>query len=162
MNLTKHFTLEKLIHSDTADSLKIDNTPTEVHLKILKHTCEYLLEPLRKLLNEHYGDACILITSGYRSSKLNKAIGGAKNSQHSKGEAVDIQVVANKKRIPHSETYELIKKWVKEGVLSVDQLISEESGSSKWVHISHSSWGKTKDRKQFLIYKNGIYTQDLT
>ena len=94
MNLTKHFTLEKLIHSDTADSLKIDNTPTEVHLKTLKHTCEYLLEPLRKLLNEHYGDACILITSGYRSSKLNKAIGGAKNSQHSKGEAVDIQVVA--------------------------------------------------------------------
>jgi uncharacterized protein YcbK (DUF882 family) len=45
------------------------------------------LEKLRVLVNKP-----IMITSGYRCSLHNKAIGGAKNSQHMFGNAVDIKV----------------------------------------------------------------------
>ena len=58
MNLTQHFTKEELIYSDTAKKCKINNEPNEIQLKVLKHTCEYLLEPLRKLLNQKYITYC--------------------------------------------------------------------------------------------------------
>ena len=52
--LSEHFTLDEMIYSDTAKAKKINNSPTEIHKKVLKHTCQYLLEPLRALLNEKY------------------------------------------------------------------------------------------------------------
>ena len=56
--LSKNFTLEELTYSDTAKAKKISNLPTEVHKKTLKHTAQYLLEPLRNLLNEKYKTYC--------------------------------------------------------------------------------------------------------
>ena len=95
----------------------------------------------------------------------------SETSQHCTGEAVDIQVILITEKdvkiyLSYLETYNLIKLWVKMGVLSVDQCIQEASYNSKkmlweyWVHISHSAWGKTRDRKQFLIYANGDYKND--
>lgn len=160
MKLSPNFTLQELIYSDTARRYKINNTPTPQQLKVLQHTCVYFLEPLRKLLSQHYGSACIKITSGYRCLALNRKLGSKDNSQHVKCEAVDMQVIANKKYISYIETYNLIKNWVKQGKLSVDQLICERSGDSCWVHASYSASGATKNRKQFLIYRNGKYEID--
>ena len=165
--LSEHFTLSEFTYSETADAKGINNSPTSVHLNTLKHTCGYFLEPLRKLLKEHYGCKVIIkITSGYRSKALNNVIPGASlTSQHCTGEAADMnfyKVIGGKRiYIEVLEVYELVKKWVRAGKLSVDQCIYEVSGQSIWLHGSHSAWGKTRDRKQFLKYKNGKYTLDV-
>lgn len=163
--LSEHFTLEEMIASDTARARGIDNSPTEFHKKILIHTCQYLLEPLRKYLGEYYGTKVIIcINSGYRSAKLNTAVGGSDTSQHCKGEAVDIRcykyVGKIQKLIPHEELFAVIKKFVKESKISVDQCILEISGGAIWTHISHHNAGRTKDRRQFLRYNNGKYVLD--
>ena len=165
-NLSAHFTLAELTYSDTAKAYGINNEPTPIYLKTLKHTCEYLLEPLRTLLGQHFGTTvCIKITSGYRGPALNAKVGGSSTSQHCKGEAADIEAYymrnGQKVVIPYTTTYELIKGWVKVGKLSVDQCIQEQSGSAKWVHVSHSAAGKTKDRKQFLKYNGKSYLTDI-
>ena len=49
---------------------------------------------------------------------------------------------------------------VKEKKISVDQCIQEKSGNAQWVHISHSAWGKTRDRRQFLKYNGKSYLLD--
>ena len=164
-NLSEHFTEEEFTYSETAKAYGIPNKLDEAHKKVAIHTCQYLLEPLRKLLNEHYKTKVIVrISSGYRGPALNSKIGGAKNSQHMSAEATDFNAykVVNKiqYRINPLEIYNLIKGWVKTGKLSVDQLIYEVSGSSIWIHVSHSAWGKTRDRKQFLMFHNGKYTLD--
>lgn len=165
--ISEHFTLEEFTYSDTARALGIKNEPTTYHLNAMKHTCQYLLEPIRALLIEQYKQTVyIRITSGYRSALLNTRISGsAKNSQHLTGEAADIEAYyyANGKKVvvPYTTLYELIKKWVKEKKISVDQCIQEKSGLSTWVHVSHSSWGKTKDRRQFLKYNGKVYTTDV-
>ena len=174
-HLSPNFTLEEMIYSDTAKAKRINNSPTEVHKKVLKHTCQYLLEPLRALLNAKYKvykgkkvkQVGLKVTSGYRSAALNAAIpGSSKTSQHCKGEAADLQAKivftdGTSATLPYTELYENIKQWVKEGKLSVDQCIQEKSGTSVWVHASHSAWGKSKDRRQFLKYLNGKYTLDV-
>lgn len=171
--LSPHFTLEELTVSDTARKYKISNLPTPIHEKTLVHTCQYLLEPLRKLLNEKYKEykgkkvkeVSIRVTSGYRSAALNAKIGGAKKSQHLQGEAIDLEAKLifqdnTFKVLPYTELYADIKAFVKAYKLSIDQCIQEKSGPAVWVHISHSAAGKTKDRKQFLIYDGKTYKED--
>jgi hypothetical protein len=163
--LSEHFTLEEMTYSDTAKAKKISNIPTNAHLCTLTHTCLYLLEPLRDLLIKTYNcQVIICINSGYRGKELNKAVNGVSTSQHCSGEAADIRcykvINGTKTLIPYADVYEHIKEYVYNGLLSVDQCILEQSGSAIWVHVSHSAWGKTKDRRQFLKYKNGRYTTD--
>ena len=162
-NLSPNFTEEEFTYSDTAKRYGIDNSLDAQHRKVAVHTCEYLLEPLRKLLNTHYGCKIIMrITSGYRGPKLNEKVGGSKTSQHCSSEAADFvayKVIGKVQyRIQPAEVFQLIKKWVKEGKLSVDQCIDEYSGGAVWTHVSYSAWGATRNRKQFLIYRNGRYT----
>lgn len=167
IKLSEHFSLEEFTYSETAKRLGIKNEPTAVHLNTMKHTCQYLLEPLRALLCSYYKTTvCIKITSGYRSALLNSKIpGSAKKSQHLNGEAADIEAyyISNSKKvvITYTTLYELIKRWVREGKISVDQCIQECSGGAKWVHVSHSAYGKTRDRKQFLKYNGKTYITDM-
>lgn len=85
MNITRNFTLEELVRSPTASRLSIPNTPSESVMHNLILLCNNILQPLRNA----YGKP-IIVNSGYRSPELNKAIGGAKNSQHMRGQAADI------------------------------------------------------------------------
>ena len=171
--LSEHFTLEEMIASDTAKARGIDNKPIALHKKILKHTCQYMLEKVRTLLNEKYKTynrkkvkyVSVDVTSGYRCEKLNVAVGGSNTSQHLIGAAADIKatiVFANgsKTVLPYTELYENIKQWTKEGKVSVDQCIQEHAGNVSWVHVSHHPSGKTKDRRQFLIFNKGMYRLD--
>lgn len=167
MNLTEHFTKEELIYSDTAKRLGISNEPPLVHEGTLKHTCQYLLEPLRALLNVKYvgriingktiSKVIIKITSGYRSEKLNEKVGGAKNSQHLDGQACDIEAVfvftdGSKQVLNYMALFADIKQFVNDGLLTIDQCIQEKSGSAVWIHISYSI--VDKNRKQFLKITN--------
>lgn len=178
MKLSEHFELSELTYSDTAKRFGIKNEPTPIHLKTLKHTCEYFLEKLRYLCNQTYTKwngkkvikVYIKITSGYRSKELNAALKKAgykpaTKSMHQDGQAVDFDVycVTEDKvnyKIPYTQVYEDIKKWVREGRLSVDQLICERDGNSTWLHGSYKAAGATVNRKQFLKFDGKNYVED--
>lgn len=129
----KYFTMKELIKSSTADKLGIDNTPTPEASVALSNLVTYVLDPLREM----YGKP-ITINSGYRCPKLNAAVGGAKNSQHMRGEAADITAGSKEE---NKKLFELIRD-----NLPFDQLIDESNYS--WVHVSYVS--SSKNRKQIL------------
>lgn len=81
--LSPNFTLEELTISQTASRLGLDNTPPPEVLEHLKATA-LRLEAVRDFLKRP-----ILISSGYRSQKVNAAVGGVANSAHCQGWAVD-------------------------------------------------------------------------
>jgi zinc D-Ala-D-Ala carboxypeptidase len=136
MNLSTHFTLDDLTHSDTAKREGIPNLPTETEIGSLRALCEAILEPLRAAIG-----GAIKINSGYRGPQLNTRIKGAKKSQHLNGEAADIQA-------PGLTVMQLFKTIIKLG-LPFDQVIYEaKSPTSKWVHVSHSAAG---NRGQIMV-----------
>ena len=87
IQLSKHFKLSEFISSATATARKIENTPSLEAVSNLQKLCIHILEPLRENFNYP-----ITISSGYRCSALNKAVGGAAASQHMTGEAADIHI----------------------------------------------------------------------
>ena len=127
MQLTKNFFLSEFIRSETASRLNIPNVPNQTHINNLKLLCEKVLQPVR----DHFKQP-VIISSGYRSIELNKAIKGSLNSQHCLGQAADFD-------IPGIDNYDLAK-WI-EANLNYDQLILEyyEGGNTGWVHVGYSS-----------------------
>ena len=124
MNLTDHFTLEELTHSQTAARLGLDNEPPPDVVDALTRTA-HGLEMVRVLLQ-----APILVSSGYRSPLVNRAVGGAANSQHILGEAADFTA-------PGFGPPEMIVRAIMRSTRPIpyDQLIVEYG---RWVHISFS------------------------
>ena len=145
----KYFTLEELFHSDKAVSMGLDNDPrntlsddnSEIIITNITRLVVEVLDPARELLGKP-----ISVSSGYRSEKLNKAVGGANTSQHLLGEAADITCYNNK------YLFDIIKQ-----NLIFDQLILEESTINgkkvEWVHVSYR---KGKNRKQAFRMQNGV------
>jgi zinc D-Ala-D-Ala carboxypeptidase len=121
--LTKHFSLSELASSPTAQKHGINNTPNDAIIDNLIIVCEGL-EVIRK-----EAGLPIVITSGYRSPELNKLVGGSKNSHHCDGQAVDFSIPG----MSIEDTFQLIKRLVKEGKLNVHQVIQE---FSQWIHLS--------------------------
>ena len=133
--VTMHFTIEELYASDTAKRLGINNKPDIQQVINLVYLAAYVLEPLREVMDEP-----IKIGSGFRCQKLNKAVGGVYNSQHLKGQAVDLCIDGD---------IEKGKRWFNyiKDHLPFDQLIWEHnSKGSYWVHVSfiHPDFGKNR------------------
>lgn len=128
----KYFTITELCKSNTAVQKGIDNTPNQQIIDNLKQLVLNILDPLR----DAYGEP-IIVNSGYRSVELNRAINGAKSSQHLKGQAADI---TGKSKENNKKLFELIQSLQ----LPYDQLIDEQNFS--WVHVSFSD----NPRKQIL------------
>lgn len=131
--LSAHFNLSEFTISQSAARLGLDNTPS---LSVLAQLAKTALgmEMVRTLLQ-----APIHINSGYRSPIVNKAVGGAANSQHVLGEAVDFIC-------PGFGTPARIVAAIRAGVHQIpyDQVIMEFCG---WVHISFSD----SPRRQALV-----------
>ena len=130
MKLSLHFDLSEFTYSETAQRKNIDNTPSPNAIANIKALCEEVLEPAR----EEYGKAMI-ISSGYRSEQLNKAVGGAKTSQHMTGCAADI-VCSEPRRL-----FGIIKANGK-----FDQLLWEHAGKTQWIHVSYKPNGKNRQQ----------------
>lgn len=133
--ISKHITYLEATQSPTATQRGIKNNPNELELDSMREVAELVFEPLR----EWYGKP-IKISSFFRNEALNRAVGGAKTSQHRFGKAIDIDagsVAENKK----------LFDWVKENV-EFDQVIWEKGGA--WVHVSYN---KGKNRRQVLSIK---------
>lgn len=132
----KYFTMAELTKSETAMRKKIDNTPTEAVKKNLTALVDKVLDPLR----EAWGQP-IVVSSGYRCPKLNRAVGGVASSQHTLGQAADIHTVSDKPS-ENKKLYDLIKNLE----LPVDQCINEYGYN--WIHISY---GPRNRRSYFAI-----------
>lgn len=142
MLLSDNLTLAEATSSATALRKGIANKPTQQHLLNLKEVALHIFQPCRN----HFGKP-LRVTSGYRSEALNEAIGGSKKSQHSKGEALDMQ---STKGYTNKELFIYIKD-----NLTFDQLIGEfpdNVGEYAWVHCSYKKEG---NRGEVLIaYKD--------
>lgn len=121
--LSEHFTLAEMTRSSTAVRKGIPNNPPADAVKALTALCVNVLEPVRA----HYGRP-VRVTSGYRSPRLNTAIGGSPTSQHCFGEAADFTV--------EGISNFAVCQWIMQN-LRYDQLIYE-FGEGGWVHCSYS------------------------
>ena len=122
MNLTEHFTLAELTVSQEAARAGLPNRPNAEQVERLRDLCAAVLEPLRLRVRRP-----VVVSSGFRSVTVNRRIGGAAKSQHTRGEAADIIVPG----MTPAEVVDLIRAMR----LPFDQVI-EEFG--RWVHVSHS------------------------
>lgn len=129
MRLSKNLTLAECTKSITASRHGIDNTPSEAVIHKLKKTAEKVFQPVRDNF-----DVPIYVSSGYRSRKLNRIVKGSKNSQHVKGEALDLDADVFK-GVTNKEIFDYIKD-----NLEFDQLIWEfgDDSSPSWVHVSYA------------------------
>lgn len=132
IQLTRHFMLSEFTKSPTATAKKIDNTPSLEIVSNLQALCREVLEPLREWIGEP-----VTISSGYRSPKLNAAVGGVSNSQHMKGEAADIH-------LPSIETGRKYLEFILDNC-RFDQVIWEHDASGHyWIHVSFTQNGKNR------------------
>jgi putative chitinase len=132
MNLTEHFSLEELTHTDHR---QLDNTPNDAELANLTRLAEFL-EELKTVL----GGKPIMVNSAFRSKAVNDAVGSKDTSQHRIGCAADI-------RVP-SMTPDQVVKAVIASDLGYDQVIRE---FDRWTHISIPNETVRAPRKQALI-----------
>ena len=108
-----------MVLSQTAARKDIDNTPTPEIVANLRLTVA-TLEEIRTLLG-----VPILVSSGYRSPALNKAVGGSKSSAHMQGLAADFTA-------PGFGTVLQVARKIAASDIAYDQLIYE---FGSWVHI---------------------------
>ncbi|MFN3522239.1 MAG: D-Ala-D-Ala carboxypeptidase family metallohydrolase [Phenylobacterium sp.] len=118
--LSPHFSLEELTASQTAARKGIDNTPPPAVIEALRKTAAQL-EAVRELL----GGRVITVSSGYRSPRLNRAVGGTRASAHLKGRAVDFNCYGFGSPLA-------VCRAIASSEIPFDQLIEEGT----WVHLS--------------------------
>jgi len=130
MILSKNLSLAEVMKSATAIKHGIANEPNSQHLTNLKAVATNIFQPCR----DYFGKP-LAVTSGYRSPELNDLIGGSKRSQHSKGEALDLdaQVYGG---FTNAELFHYIKD-----NLDFDQLIWEFGNEEEpdWIHCSYTT-----------------------
>jgi uncharacterized protein YcbK (DUF882 family) len=132
MNLSEHFTLDELTHTDHR---QFDNTPNDNELENLKRLAS-LLEEVKTVL----GGKPIMVNSAFRSKQVNDAVGSKDSSQHRIGCAADI-------RVPGMTPDEVVKAVIASGI-GYDQIIRE---FDRWTHISVPNTKDMTPRRQALI-----------
>jgi uncharacterized protein YcbK (DUF882 family) len=132
MNLSDHFTLEELTHTDHRE---LENIPNETELANLKRLAEFL-ERVKTVL----GGKPIMVNSAFRSKEVNDAVGSKDTSQHRVGCAADL-------RVPGMTPDEVVKAIIASGI-GYDQVIRE---FDRWTHISIPNKLFDSPRKQALI-----------
>ena len=144
MKISEHLSLSEVIRSESAKRNGISNMPTPEHIENFKILAAKVFEPIR----EHFG-VPIRISSGYRSAELNKCVNGSATSQHSSGEAIDID--QDYTTITNKQVFDYIKD-----NLTFDQLINEFNYA--WVHVSYKANGKQRG-EVLEAYKVGKVTK---
>jgi uncharacterized protein YcbK (DUF882 family) len=132
MNLSEHFTLEELSHTDHRE---FDNTPNDAEMANLVRLADFLEEVKSAL-----GDKPVIINSAFRSKQVNDAVGSKDTSQHRIGCAADI-------RVPGMTPDQVVKTIIASG-LGYDQIIRE---FDRWTHLSVPNKPEDKPRRQALI-----------
>ena len=141
--ISKHISYKEGMHSNTALRRGLNNTPNESQLKCMGDIAEGLFEPLREWVG-----GPIKITSMFRGEPVNTAIGGSKNSQHMKGQALDLDDTYKYKT--NAEMYHYIKD-----NLDFDQMIWEfgDDENPNWIHVSYVTHRENR-KKLTIAYKD--------
>lgn len=142
MKISKYFTVEEFVASQTATRKGIDNTPTQEILDTIKKTAAKL-DVVRELLGHP-----VLISSGFRCPQLNKAIGGAKSSSHMTGYAVDFTC-------PGFGTPQQAFDAIRKSPIRFDQCIAEGT----WCHISFDPRTRCECLNAKFVGGKAIYTE---
>ena len=132
MNLSEHFTLDELTHTDHRE---FDNVPNESELANLKRLAAFL-----ETVKSAIGGKPIIVNSAFRCKQVNDAVGSSDKSQHRLGCAADI-------RVPQMTPDEVVKAIIAAG-LPFDQVIRE---FDRWTHVSIPKTADAKPRQQKLI-----------
>lgn len=132
----KEVTWKEMCKSETATRYKIENNPDGNSIVNLEALIEYIVKPIY----DKFPTA--EVTSGYRCEKLNDKVGGAKGSQHTKGQAVDLVLIIPDKNLEESikELYNFIAC-----ALPFDQMIIHHT----YIHVSY----KPMNRRLEIINK---------
>ena len=128
--LTPHFSLRELTKTKTG----IENVPNEAQVENLRRLCGWL-EQLRRRWNNLYGegDDPIVINSGFRSPKVNKAVGGVATSNHLTGCAVDIRCTGQEQALRYASILLDLSDLNKE---DYDELLIERKRNVIWIHFA--------------------------
>lgn len=132
MNLSAHFTLDELTHTNHRE---LDNTPNEQELANLNRLAAFL-EEVKTVL----GGKPIMVNSAFRSKAVNDAVGSKDTSQHRVGCAADL-------RVPGMTPDEVVKAVIASGI-GYDQVIRE---FDRWTHVSIPNAANGTPRRQALI-----------
>ena len=130
----KYFSLSELTHSDTAVSVRIDNTPTAAAVPLMVELIDRVLDPVR----EHWG-LPIRVTSGYRCPELNEEVGGVEDSWHMDGCAADITALGineEHRRHRNIELMSLIRTLHLTGKLKLTECYA--GPDYKFIHVAYS------------------------
>lgn len=139
MNLSEHFSLQELTHSDVAVRYDWENNPDANEINNLTRLAD-LLEQVRTLIGKP-----VMINSAYRCKQVNDAVGSKDSSQHRIGCAADI-------RVPNMTPDEVVKA-VMASDIGYDQIIRE---FDRWTHISvPNTAGDNPCRQSLIIDKSG-------
>lgn len=135
----KYFSIAEFLNSDTADKYQVSNMPADEELLAVLNNINDLvnnvLDPLRARIGRP-----VIITSGYRSQRVNELVGGSKTSQHLSGKAADIHVQGYTPQ-QMDIVYQTIQM-----CFDFDQLIFYPSKN-----IIHISWNGDKNRQESWV-----------
>ncbi len=128
MQLSKNFSLDEFLVSQTAARNDIDMQPSEGIIANLSDYCQHLLQPLR----DETGP--IFISSGYRPLVLNTLIGGSDSSAHVHGRAADFKVLG---MTPYDTCLKVMQM-----KLPYDQVIHE---FGRWTHMGSAEKPRSEE-----------------
>lgn len=123
--ISKHISWSEAVKSKTAEKHEIENTPNENQIQEMKKLAKNIFEPLRE-----WAGHPIRVNSFFRSPELCLKLKSKATSQHTKGQAIDIDSLGEK---TNAELFNYIKD-----NLSFDQLIWEfgDDENPDWIHVS--------------------------
>ena len=130
--LSEHFTLEELTHTDHRE---FDNTPNTDEIANLTRLAAFL-EEVKTVL----GGKPVMVNSAFRCKQVNDAVGSKDTSQHRIGCAADI-------RVPGMTPDEVVQAVIAAHI-PYDQVIRE---FDRWTHISVPNTKDMTPRRQALI-----------
>ena len=159
VRLSPHFSLGEFTKSGSHP--EVYNIPSHEAIANLKRLCGWL-EVLRERYNERYvvtifppelggeinTEEPIRINLGYRSPQLNRKIGGAANSNHLTGCAVDIKVSGFEQALRYAT---ILLDYADESKQAFDELLIEKNRyGAIWVHFAV----RPKDNRRKILFIN--------
>jgi uncharacterized protein YcbK (DUF882 family) len=136
MKLSNNFTLKEAIKTNTG----LPNDPDKKAMSFSLLLAIFILQPIRDKFGRYE------INSWYRSSRVNRAVGGSSTSQHLEGQAADGYP-------EEADTFEVYKWIVEKSGLDFGQCIIYPAKG--FIHISLPRINKPN--KQALICHEGDY-----